>query len=916
MKWFCMVWGLWAFGGWMLHAASINAYGAVPDGLQVEAALTTPHGMPDEDGNTQVTWRVVALGAGPIAATLTHRLRDEDGQTIQAFPSEAVNLERGWQHTMDIVVQRYGPVWYEATLTAQADATLLHEVAQRITRLPPVPRPTREEQVASFVGVNTHQWADWPLLARMGIHWARDYVWGWYGRGLHGTTTPQSEDFLKRLAVARASRVVTLPCIQKVFVTEDQQRWMDDHDEIVETFERIGNHFPHKEWFQSGNEEETYFPGHIHDPVNYAHFIRAASEGLRRAGHDQRLVLAGDQFMYPKAMAEVLALTSPDDFWASCIHIYTGTVPPERAMRDTNVGGETRAADLFVLDRIRDYVRMFHKRGHEVWITETGWDVTYGPAVGERLQAVWLPRMYLLSRWVGVDKIFWFFDIDGDGQVRFSSSGLLDLQKHVRPSGATLAALSAHTAGTQRGGSVDLGDPDVWCLLWDRAEGGGVATIWLVEGEREAPDVLRRASRAYDQYGNEIEIGTKLDDTVSYYHFDAWPAEWESMRHVELVSHRIQHVPLEDTFVLIIEDPAGQVDAVRSDASPTEWDVVVVERNDARIVTVRPQWRVEPGEHELKLVATGEGWERTWSIQVNVQPLLQVDAGAYRPGEALAVPLSRASGIPVAGKVMVDPALGSVAPETWALGAGEQQTVQFTAAQTATGAIPLHLVSDSGLQQTAWLRPAHVSVPEVDTIALEEGWDAWPAGTHWDSTWFAIDGLKPEGAVAWSPEGLYVAVRYAAGTVYDLDPEWFWTAQNMEILIRPASTGAEGWTSMDRHFWVQPVREADDWRGWVGQWRSRTHPGAGNINDHPEVRSHVTHADGYLTFNVFIPASALGEAPRAGETWRMALFMQTGTPTLMTQRAAWPLEKGDQVLRDPGLWGAIHFLRGEKTEHQ
>ncbi len=890
---FCFVWG----GGSMAESV-------------VRLDMLNRHGLADEAGGVRV--RIRAGAETPGTYHLHRELRTSDGVRVKLWEPYALAAGTAFDEEMDLKLPAFGGFVLEVRLERTDEGALAARAEQGMLRVLPMPVRTAEEREQSFVGINTHQWADWELFARLGIHWARDYVWGWYGRGLHGTTTPQGEDFLKRLAVARAAGVVTLPCIQKVFVTEDRQRWMDDVDEVAETFTRIGNHFPHKGWFQAGNEEETFFPGHVHEPTNYAQFIRAASAGLRQAGHGQRLVLAGDQFMYPEAMKQVLALTEPDDFWASSIHIYTGTVAPETARRDTNVGGARRATDMLVLDRIRDYVRMFHARGHEVWITETGWDVHYGPAVGERLQAVWLPRFYLLSRWAGVDKIFWFYDRDVDeGPVRFASSGLLDPQGILRPSAATMAALSAQTVGTEHGGSIDLGDPDIWCLLWDRPTGGGVATVWAVVGGHPAPEMLRQAQRAYDQYGNAIEAGSPINDTVAYYHFDAWPKPWEAMRRVELTSHRIQHVPVEDTVALVIEDPAGQARSVHLEAAPEAWGVFIVERTNEWIVTVRPRLTLEPGQYTLPLVVAGDGWERSWPVHFYVQPALHMEASAYHPDQALPVTLSRKRGTPASGTVEVDPALGTVTPAAWALGTGESVQVQFTARSTAAGPIPFHLVLDGGIQQTAWLRPAQVSVPRVETIPLKDGWDAWPEQTRWNETWFRTDRLAPEAAVAWSPEGVYLAVRFAADTVYDLDPEWFWTAQNMEWFIRPAADGPDGWAPTDLHFWMQPVPTPDGWRGWVGQWRGRTHPGAGgNIHDHPEVRSHVTHENGMLTLSAFVPASVLGAVPRAGETWRMAMSMQNGTPTLMNLRAAWPETKEPTLLRGPAHWGYLHFEAG------
>jgi hypothetical protein len=883
--------------------------GAVIAEPVVRLEMLNRHGLADDDGGIRV--RVRAGGEGPGEFRLHRELRTSAWERVEQWKPVPLSAGAAFDEEMHLNLPEFGGFVLEVRLERTGDGAVAARSEQRMLRVLPMPPRTEEERIQSFVGINTHQWADWELFSRLGIHWARDYVWGWYGRGLHGTTTPQGEDFLKRLALARAAGVITLPCIQKVFVTEDGQRWMDDVDEVVETFTRIGNHFPHKGWFQAGNEEETFFPGHVHEPVNYAQFIRAASEGLRRAGHGQHLVLSGDQFMHSEAMKQVLALTEPDDFRASSIHIYTGTVAPEKARRDTNVGGDRRATDSLVLDRIRDYVRMFHARGHEVWITETGWDVHYGPAVGERLQAVWLPRFYLLARWTGVDKIFWFYDRDVDeGPVRFASSGLLDPKGMLRPSAATLAALSAQTVGTESGGSIDLGDPDIWCLVWDRAAGGGVATVWAVEGEHPAPEVLRLAQRAFDQFGNEIETGTPIRDTVAYYHFDTWPAQWESMRRVELTSHRIQHVPVEDTAALVVEDPSGQAHNVFLEADPADWGIFVLQRNREWIVTVRPRLTLAPGPYTVNLVADGGGWTRSWPVHFYVQPALQVEAGAYRSGQVLPVTFLRERGTPTGGTVEVDPSLGTFSPDVWSLGTGESVQVAFRPGESVEGPIPFELVLEGGIRQTAWLRPAQVSVPRVKTIPLEEGWEAWPEYTRWDQNAFRHDRLAPEAAMAWSPEGIYFAVRYAAETVYDLDPEWFWTAQNVEWFIRPSLEGPDGWASTDRHFWLQPVPDSDGWRGWVGQWRGRTHPGMDNLHDHPDVRSYVSHEDGKLLMSAFVPAEVLGAAPGAGETWRLGLAMQHGTPTLMNRRAAWPEAKEPTLLKGPSHWGTLYFEEG------
>lgn len=875
----------------------------------VRLEMLNRHGLADDDGGVRVRVRAGAESSGEFR--LHRELRTSTGERVEQWEPAQLAAGAAFDEEMNLTLPEFGGFVLEVRLMRIDAGAVAARSEQRMLRVLPMPPRTEEERIQSFVGINTHQWADWELFARLGIHWARDYVWGWYGRGEDGPVTRQGENLPLRLERAGAAGVLTLPCIQKTFVTEDATRWMDDTAEIERIFTRLGNHFPGQRWFQIGNEEEGKFPGHTHEPENYAQFIRHAAAGLRAAGHGQRIVLAGDVFMYPEAMRGVMARTEPEDFLASAIHIYTGTVAPELARRDANVGGDDRSADAYVLDRLRDYVRLLGARGHEVWITETGWDKTFGPAIGERRQAAWLPRMYLLSRWLGVEKVFWFFDRDYDEQTRFASSGLIDLNGHLRPNAATMAAMSAILVGTESGGSVDLGN-GVWTLLWRKPDGGGgIACVWTVAEAHPAPAVLLSARERLDQFGNPRPPELPLTDEVSYFYFDAWPASWEAQRGVELLSHRRLQAAPGGEMAVELSRTDGVTWTLRH--GENDWPLTAGGAPDTFRARVPEDLRI--GGHALELRATGEGWSRSWATELTVNPLLDLPEPSYRPAVALELPIRSFDGRAVTVRVETGGELARAEPGVFRLEGNEPSVLRLTPAAEARGEIVFDLVLDSGVRQSAALRPFEVGVPK-GLPALDAAPEDWPAAARWPSARFARNRLEPELGLAWSEEGLWIAATFEADALFDLDPEWFWTAQILEIFLQPSGRGGSEWTQDVRQFWLQPVLREGEWRTLAGEWRRRVDPEASNVYGHPEIQTALRHGEGRVTLSALIPAAAIGRTPREGETWRAAFAVQNGLPAQMNLRAAWPVSKDTGLLEGPEKWGVLHLKDSSQPQDQ
>ncbi|MBI2299277.1 MAG: hypothetical protein HYU66_10115, partial [Armatimonadetes bacterium] len=451
-------------------------------------APAVPYGLAAADGNAEVALRLLAWRPLEQAVALRLELTDDAGQAVAASDAQLTAEQPARREHVQL--PRNGT--YRLRVTAPSFGA-----ETGLARLPAVPQLTADERRRSPIGVNTHFGAPWAAFEAMGIHWARDYSWGWLGRG---ETAPvgNGRDYAAVLADAERHHVQVLPVSMDAFRNAAKTGWNED----------------------SGAMRDKGF-----DLDDYARALLAARDGLQRGGLQRggagSLVLNGTAGIRLDQAEVLLRGPAKDAFVVVNSHYYTGTMPPEPAVYDANLGGADRKTPLTFLDQLRLINRLAHAAGKESWLTEVGWDVTNGPAVGEALQAVYLPRAYLLAWETGTDKTFWFYDRDvPNAQGIFSTCGLLRLDGSIRPSGVAMAALSAQIARATYGGSLDLGD-DLWALVFKQPEGGWTVAAWTVMAEHPLPRELAGAA-AVDLFGNPAQPKT-IGPGVAYFRLAQLP---------------------------------------------------------------------------------------------------------------------------------------------------------------------------------------------------------------------------------------------------------------------------------------------------------------------------------------------------------------------------------------------------------
>jgi len=862
-----------------------------------------PNGLVGDDGRAAVTLRLTSWQPEEKAYEVRYTLAGWDGQKTHGKPV-AARVKGAWQQNLDIPCPTFGPVRLDAELWEAGGAKPLATASRTLVRLMPVPKLTPEQRLRSPIGVNGHYQSPWGSLGRMGIHWGRDYSWGWLKGGEKAPMAPNGVDFRLTLKAAEDGGVILLPITMRSFWDDAKKAFIEDEAAIAAAFGRLGKAFPTIPYWELDNEADLASPNQRLRLANYSPLIRAAAQGLREVGK-AKVALNGTAGIHYEDTLELLKSPVRDDFAVVNYHYYTGTVPPELATEDVNTGSEGRRETLSFLDQLRRINLAAHAAGKEAWLTEIGWDVTYGPAVGERLQAVYLPRVYLLARWCGTDKVFWFFDRDVKGGTnKFSSSGLIDANDQARPSAAAMAALSAFTAQAEPDGSVDLGD-DRWCLLFKKPEGGWVAAAWSVLATHPVPKELASAA-AYDLFGNKV-APKQLGPEVAYFLLDKLPPAWEAQRHAECPCPTTLRVsPGTRTYTTVSVGRAGLsweglphgVSAVPATLDLGTLTVEIICAPDATA-----------GSYPIRAVVAGNGWSRAWPLTLRIEPPALAKTQPYETGKPAAIELRLATDTKQEGTIEAPQGTGSVAPAAVTLEPGKPVSIAFAASAEAKGPVPLTLNLKSGVRQTILMRPKSVGVPQAKRIQLDGKLDDWPAASRLSREHFASTAgeLEPEAWLAWSPEGLHLAAAFPVRDLKSGDPKWFWDNTCLELFADTSPGPHQGWGKASHQFWFTPLLEDGKWRLYAGEWK-RSDAIAATLYDDKRCKTAIAVGANAVTLEAFIPNEALGAAPAEGAAWRAAIAIQR-MDLSGKANAAWPVLKEDGLLTGAQNLGILRFAK-------
>ncbi len=798
----------------------------------------------------------------------------------------------------ELEIAQYGPVTVTARLMEASGKDAIATQTLGLIRLVPPKQITDEQRQRSSIGINTHNGAQWSLFEKLGIHWARDYAAGGLGIGASPPKAKDGNNFRTVYDRAAAAGVIVLPCMQRGFHNADGTGFVAD-SKIEKSYEQLAKAFPEISVWEVENEYDTPLVKIGKDTVEvWGPMIAAAHKGLEASGTGAKLAMNGRAGIHTDFTRELLESEYGDDFSVVNYHYYTGTVPPEVSSANMNNGVDPGYEKFTYLDQLRIINQLAREHGKEAWLTEGGYDVKYGPAVGVENQAILLPRLYLTARWAGTDKIFWYFDRDVRGSTqKFGSCGLFDLSGHLRPSAASLAALSAQTATAKVLGRIDLGSPDIWCLVLEKDEGGYVLPAWTVSESVPLPAALNGATATYDMYGNAVSPA-QLGPRMHYFHMDELRAGWSGMLATALVSPSVMSVQPGGSGTVAITQPAG---------SGITWQGLP-EGVTADGLTLQVAQDVEAGPYPVQLVVSGDGWTKTLSMVLDVSAVLKVTREPFKPGSSTTLTFK------AQGNQREDWRIGTTAsgvaftPARFSLSPGQTQSVSVAVPRAQTAIFQVNLTSASGFGQSFWMKPALHVVPEASFDDASPFPGEWPTRGEMSGASFSSTDLGKDlrTRFAWSPDGLAMAVRLPSKMLQSGNPQNFWEGSNIEFFIATDPGAGSGWNKTAHHFYFVPYKEGEQWDLASGEWK-RSDAIKATIRDDDRVQKKAIETGDGMVLMAYIPAEALNmDRLRPGAEYAVAVAVrQVDAPLNFQTDYAWPKPKGDGILNGVEDWGTF-----------
>lgn len=921
-----------------------NAQAAVPTApvtplLKVSLSATEEHNV---FSGTKPQFLLNAQNWQPNAAngTLQWKLFDPQGQLLKEA-KQPLSVEDNFTLPILPEATKFGVYRFDSTI-AWANGKKVD--ASQPFALIPIARPlTAGEKEASPYGLNVHSGGNVMVstFRKAGITWFRDYGFNyeWMVRAKGGDKSyggwPYYPKIVQKYQDNGGLVLANLATAIRPPASSDDGKAQSGPDlNWVREIATLQMAFPALRYFELDNEYDLNAAhAKAEDAIgwkNYGSYHRKFGDIAQLLGNGQLVAVEnGRAGIWPE---RVRRLVQSGDFASIDVvnsHHYTGTDAPELNVGNHNMGfaGDESVMSFFDQLRAAKQAAVSDGKPRQHWLTEFGWDTKAGPVVSHVEQAAYLQRAYMMLQAAGTEKGFWFFDLDAPKANQFfDGCGLFTHEKLPKLSYAAYAGLTQILPKPQYIGTINAGE-NTWGYLF-RNEGKLVASLWTLDGKK-GPRVNFEGAQVYDWFANPLPNTVELGIEPVFAVGVGENSRWFQQAAYHLETPYLLSLTAGDSSTAKLQVKNTRPTALRGKVRlqlPNGWTASEAETNFSaeagQSVTVPVTFRIEAdeplGEKQVRLaISEGETALHTIPVRVQIQrPIVMTVRGLKgEPGEGdVTIRLSNRSAQPLSGKLRFHLPQGwnTATPEiaVEALKPMEVRDVPARVRWTPTWkeneSARVEFATTDGRSAEQPLIPGRLTVYRAPNLVMDGDLKDWPAKNRLPDWVLGSTSGKPNAALylAWSAQGLHVAVEVRDSKVSVPDPQSFWAGDALELFVdtrdkktvRPYEIG-------DHQFWLAPLVNGNKPRVYVGQWKRNEEIATTQFDIAGISSAAVKRGDSYVMECVIPAAQLKGFNPVAGS--RLGLNLNLSVKGLAQDREVyWAVPKADAVPQ-PANWGTV-----------
>ena len=875
-----------------------------------------------------------------VNCSLSYEINDAMGNNI-AKATKPLTVSGSLHYEITPQPPKYGV--YEIKITVKSEGFPDFNKNAHFAYLPKVQTYTEAEKMASPYGLVMH--GGMPdttcnAYAKMGFIWVRDYAYSfpWMKRAKEGNGKYEGWPWYQKLdQKIKESGLILLPCLMGVIKdgvkAGNLKLTKEDKAEIIS----IMNAFPQYKCWEVDNE---YDYGNRKDEEtrnwsSYQSYHKTFGDIVKFIDENVIAVENGTAGVFPERTKEFIKSGSFNNIDVVNAHFYCGTDAPELNKMNYNVGGNL-VAPRSIFDTLREYVSVASCDGkkRQTWITEFGWDTLAGHIVSEYEQAAYLQRGYMLGLQAGVDRLFWYWNMDTKSKptVFFDGCGILDPKVEPKPAVGAIAAMVHFMKLPKPVGTFELDDNAMGYVFTD--SGKIVAAAFKTDGSLPDREIAIPGGKLFDMFANPLPPGkvklaigptwiTDLDESSSIYKQTAY----------DLKSNYYSRITAGDTFTIELrvknnrkqdiaakfalqlpqgwtaDRPTGAITA-----KPGETTLIPI------VITADPKERALYQKAPLKL--SENGVEKTLTTEFNIVAagMLKASPLTGNPGECkTTVTIGNNSSLPKSFIIKAE------VPNGWKITpAGMQinnmpgskvETREFTVTWNTAwkkdekAKIYLELPDGRVIAETNIIPPAMTLVKITKPIKFNGDLKNWPIESKLPDWLLGSTTVNHDTEVyaGYSNEGMYMAVNVKDSKVSEGDPRSFWAQDCIELFIDSAYDRKKRneYNVTDHQFWVSPQTNINGI--YAGRWkRNKEIPSI--MYDLKEVKGFSKKTKtGYL-MEFLIPASLIKDF-KADEGTKIGLNFNINVTHARRDKyeVFWAAEKADNTTEKPFIWGTVEL---------